>query len=159
MYFGLQLPPPEMGFGIIQPVVTVPPALMESAAELINGMYDAMEAGFESGEEDEAFERLPEILMEGMGLDDDEAHDHAEAILEEADRLGTCPWKLAALHMSGVGWSSEEPLTSNHQKIVKKVADKYHSDEPPAEKPEGKLIQFPMHRIRPSAEADPTQGL
>lgn len=140
VYFGQQLPPMEVGFGIMQEEIIAPTALLESAAELIDRMYEAMEVGFECEEDDEAFHRLPEILMEGMGMGDDEAHDHAEAILEEAERLDTCPWKLAALHISGVDWdSSEEPELPAE-----------------AEKPEGKLIPFPTHRVRPPA--DTTKG-
>lgn len=135
VYFCHQLPPSEVGFGVIQEQATAPAILLESAAKLIHGMYEAMEAEFDESEE--AFERLPEILMAGMGMSDDEAHDHAEAILEEADHLDTCPWKLAAIHMSGVGFEeSDEP-------------------EPPTEKPEGKLIPFPIHRVR--LPANPAQ--
>jgi hypothetical protein len=130
-YFGHQLAPPETGFGVTRKLNSAPPALMESAADLINSMYEAMEADFE-GEDDEAFHRLPEILMAGMGMTDDEAHDHAEMILEESDRLGACPWMLAAMYISGVGWNSEKPTSEN---------------KPPEQRPDAKVIPFPANRI------------
>jgi len=150
VYFGHQLPPPEVGFGITAEHETAPPVLLEALAELVAGMYDALDDG---GEELETLERLPEVIMEGLGTGRDEAEDIAEAILEEAERLDECPWKLTAMHIAGVDWGvvGEPEYVGEFPKrpdIPLAVREK----DPQGE---AEIIPFPLHRARkPSSKEE-----
>jgi hypothetical protein len=143
VYFGHQLPPPEPGFGITQQLDTAPEILLKDAATMILSLLDAMED--HGGEDLETMERLPEVIMEGLGVSLDEAEDHAEAIFEEAERLDECPWKLTAMHVAGVPWGrAAEP----------EFVGQFPKEKREGPKGDAKIIPFPIERVRKPAKEE-----
>lgn len=129
VYFGHLLDPPETGFGILSKQTAAPAILLQELAAIADGV-----TGDEGEWDDEEMEMLPRILQAGLGGTMEEAEEIAEILLEASDREGECPWKLAALYMSG--YSDDAELSAKTEKPAEPRRD-------------AKVIPFPAHMIRP----------
>lgn len=130
VYFGRLLDAPETGFGLISKQVAVPDILMEELAAITDSITSEVEEEWD----DEEMDLFANVLLEGLGGTREEAEEIAEVLLETSDREGQCPWKLAAIFISGYNHVAAAPPAKVEQPIVERDA---------------KVIPFPLHKVSP----------